>query len=127
MYALTAAVPFGFLVAFGAVLTYLHATGELSSEWAQDSFGFLYMSYTDGHWYFELLELVRKLLLTSVAAFVYAGSATQILSATLLSVFAMGLVLSVRPFRVESDVWVAAYAHFQIVLLFSLGQMILVS
>ena len=49
-----------------------------NSEDTMRKFGFLYDSYGESAWFWEVEELVRKLLLTAVAVLMDAGSPLQV-------------------------------------------------
>uniref|UniRef100_A0A7S0QFS0 EF-hand domain-containing protein n=1 Tax=Cryptomonas curvata TaxID=233186 RepID=A0A7S0QFS0_9CRYP len=52
--------------------------GELK---AVTRIGFLIKNYKVQHWYFELLEMTRKLIMTSIITFIYTGTPAQIAAA----------------------------------------------
>ena len=59
---------------------------------------------------------MRKLFLSAVAVFIYAGSPTQLLIAQFIASFAFGVVALLKPYADEADNLVAAYSHAEIVL-----------
>lgn len=48
---------------------------------------FLYESYRPQHWYFEIVETSRRLMLTAILSVIAAGSSLQIIVAILFSLF----------------------------------------
>ena len=63
--------------------------------------GFLTKNYKVQFWYFELLEMIRKLLMTSIVTFIYTGTPAQI-TAALVITLAFGLYTQrTRPFADE--------------------------
>jgi hypothetical protein len=69
-------------------MTYDDATFELSDTQQLERtlvkrHGLIFSSYHTGAAFFELFEMFRKLLLTSILQFVAPGSATQLTFATL--------------------------------------------
>ena len=58
---------------------------------AVDCMGFLFLSYRVEHWYFELIEQLRKLMMTSVIVIFYPGSLAQLVGGIFITF--MGLVL----------------------------------
>ena len=60
--------------------------------------GFLISSYRCGCWYWEVVELFRKLILTSVISLVAPGSATQVTVGCLISFVMLLLNLKLQPF-----------------------------
>lgn len=59
--------------------------GLLQSGWCMARYGFLYQKYELRCWWWELLEMFRKLMLTSVLIFVQPGSLSQIVFGMLVS------------------------------------------
>ena len=63
--------------------------------------GFLTKNYKVQFWYFELLEMIRKLLMTSIVTFIYTGTPAQI-TAALVITLGFGLYTQrARPFADE--------------------------
>ena len=56
---------------------------------AKRKVGFLFLLYTPNCWYWEVVELVRKLALTSVLTLIAPGSAGQVVVGLLLALFAL--------------------------------------
>jgi hypothetical protein len=68
-------------------------------ERAKQKVGFLFVAYTPSCWYWEVVELVRKLALTSVLALIAPGSAGQVVVGLLLALFALLANLAFLPFE----------------------------
>jgi hypothetical protein len=64
--------------------------------------GFLFQSYRPGVWYFEVVEIIRKLIMASVLIFVYEGTASQIVTGFMVTLVALLLSLWLRPFNDDS-------------------------
>ena len=106
----------------GAALTPLrvHRTGLRSRDIPQllkrasVECGFLFAVYTTKCWYWESVELVRKLILTSILALISPGSAGQVVVGTLVAFFALLGNLRLRPFSEKSLNFVNAVAQMNL-------------
>jgi hypothetical protein len=67
-------------------------------EWALSRAGFLIDQYEVDYWWFEGLEMLRKLLLTTLLIFLPEESVVQIVVALLISAAAFAFASSNRPF-----------------------------
>jgi len=65
----------------------LHDDAHPDYESVHDKLGFIYSSYEPQAWYWELVELAQKFLLTGVVIFLYPGTMSQIAYAFLFSIF----------------------------------------
>ena len=72
---------FGIPLLFYAILRWHHKALVLQTPRCQSRYGFLYGKYEDRAWYWELFEMFRKLIFTSVIVFLANGTATQIVIA----------------------------------------------
>ena len=59
--------------------------------------GILYTKYKLHCWWWEVFDLIRKLLLTSVIVFIEAGSVLQVWVGILISLFALAFSPSLAP------------------------------
>eukprot|EP00960_Hanusia_phi_P001713 49571-Hanusia_phi.AAC.2 len=59
--------------------------------------GFLFESYRVEFWYFEVIEMCRKLLMTSVVLFIYQGSYLQVAFAAFFTFLFFALYLYCKP------------------------------
>lgn len=64
--------------------------------------GFLFAAYRCGCWYWEAVELLRKLLLTSILALISPGSAGQVVVGFVLSFVMLMANLRIQPFAEAS-------------------------
>ena len=71
---------------------------QRAEELAVQRLGFLMRNYDVRHWYYEIIEMIRKLLMTSIIVFIYSGSYVQVASALLISILAAVHVQFTRPF-----------------------------
>jgi hypothetical protein len=68
---------------------------------AMKEVGFLFADYHCGSWYWEAVELGRKLILTSILALVQPGSATQVVVGILVAFACLLLNLRLKPYASE--------------------------
>ena len=61
--------------------------------------GSVFAPYKVEFWYFELIEMGRKLILTSIMAFFFYGSAAQIAAGIVILFFSTLIFLSLMPYR----------------------------
>jgi len=73
---------------------------------------FLYYQYRPEHWYFEVLECVRKMFLTGLMMFVMQNSATQLAIGVLISFLSFGAFAYIEPFLDPNDSWMQMCAQF---------------
>ena len=64
--------------------------------------GFLFSIYTSRCWYWESVELLRKLVLTSILALISPGSAGQVVVGCLVALFALLANIKLKPFAERS-------------------------
>ena len=60
--------------------------------------GFLIKNYDARLWYFEIIDMMRKLMMTSVVVFIYPGSSAQIAAALVISILSALYVQHAQPF-----------------------------
>jgi len=73
---------------------------------------FLYYQYRPEHWYFEVLECVRKMFLTGLMMFVMQNSATQLAIGVLISFLSFGAFAYIEPYLDPNDSWMQMCAQF---------------
>ena len=83
--------------------------------------GFLFESYTVRCWSWEVVELARKLLLTSVLALVAPGSATQVTIGTLAAFCMLLLFQRYRPYAAPGMTFVASVAQVNLFVFLFVG------
>jgi len=64
--------------------------------------GFLFAVYTTKCWYWESVELVRKLILTSILALISPGSAGQVVVGCMVAFFALLGNIKLKPYSERS-------------------------
>jgi len=75
---------------------------------------FLHRSYEGRCWYWEVLETIRRLLLTAVVSIVDAGNPDQIIFGIFMSVCFMKLYAYFQPFADKKDDMLQELAQYQI-------------
>ena len=65
---------------------------------AVECVGFLFLSYRVEFWYFELIEQLRKLLMTSIIVVFYPGSLDQLIGGILITFLGLVLCFRMKPF-----------------------------
>jgi hypothetical protein len=72
--------------------------GFLTNRAQSKSIGMLYTNYKPHFWWWEVVELIRKLILTSVVIFVMPGSPSQFAFGILIAIFFLVVYSSARPY-----------------------------
>jgi len=68
-------------------------------------YSFFTAKYEDYYWWYEVFEMMRKLMLTSVGSLIVAGSYSQILTKIAISMFFIGFFIRHSPFKAtEADI-----------------------
>ena len=83
--------------------------------------GFLIGAYTVSCWWFEIYDLIRRLVLTSVISFVQPRSATQVTTTVLICFATLVLFGIVRPFAYERVLYVAYASYVELFLVAFVG------
>ena len=79
----------------------------LDTERTRAWLGFLYVKYRREKWFWEEIELLRKLVLTSMVVLVRPGSILQIVAAMSVTFIWLVLLAINKPYRNQSDTYVA--------------------
>ena len=85
------------------------------------SFGFLMDAYTFECYYWETLDLLRKLMLVGLVLLVRRGSVAQNMVALVLSFFFFALQTSTRPYKLPQDNALRAATEVQVFLVIASG------
>ena len=80
-------------------------------------FGFLYAAYEPGVWFWEVLEMGRKLFFTGLLIFIAPGSPSQMVIAILAGLAWLVVATLMQPYQSDSDDLLATIASTEIVLL----------
>ncbi|HIB78158.1 MAG TPA: hypothetical protein EYO58_11245 [Flavobacteriales bacterium] len=75
---------------------------------------FLFDAYHPKYWWTEVMECVRKLLLTGFVVFFYEGSGLQIFASMVISAFFFGIYTHIKPYLMPSNNTFATFVHFQV-------------
>lgn len=88
-------------------------------------YGFLYGGYKENRWWFEIVELMRKLVLTSIIIFVSQGTASQIFIGILVTIMFMMVAQEIRPFQERNDYVLQVYSQFVLLLCLVMAMMLM--
>lgn len=97
---------------------------NLRDSTVQARLGFIYAEYSDGYWWYEAVDLSRKLFLSGVIIFVENGGVEQMLLAMCVCLVTMWFVLYFQPYDGYSDNLVASITQLQLFFTLWLGVMI---
>jgi hypothetical protein len=75
---------------------------EESEKKIVERLGFLFQSYKPEVWYFEIIEMIRKLVMASILLFIYEGTASQIIIGFIVTLVSLLLSLWLQPFSNEA-------------------------
>jgi len=87
---------------------------EKPTELAKRKYGPMFVAYEPQFWYWEVIELYRKLFLCAVLQFIRPGSPSQILVAILTTVFYQSAVAFCAPYVSDMDDLLSMVAQMQI-------------
>ena len=76
--------------------------------------GFLYESFKEDCWFFEVFEFIFKLMMSSVMIHVAPGTVTQIVVAILVCFLGFAIHAIYQPYKLHSDNVVMALGKFQL-------------
>jgi hypothetical protein len=63
--------------------------------------GFIYYRYNERVWWYEVVELSRKLILNSLVALVTPGEDSQIVTGAAICLFFFTMLLTIRPYKTK--------------------------
>ncbi|KAJ0410569.1 hypothetical protein ATCC90586_006593 [Pythium insidiosum] len=96
---------------------------NLTDSTVQARLGFIYADYSEDYWWFEVVDLSRKLFLSGVIVFVENGSVEQVLLAITVCLVTMWFLLFFQPYGDFSDNLIASITQLQLFLTLWLGVM----
>ena len=111
-----AGIPLGVAMALRSNLKYLYddsTENKVKHEACVSEFGTLYMQYEPRFWYWEIVVIVKKMMLTGAMTVIAPGTSLQIVIALLIVLINMLLVLKLAPFVDEADDWLSFLTSFQ--------------
>ncbi|TYZ62049.1 hypothetical protein PybrP1_007518 [[Pythium] brassicae (nom. inval.)] len=97
---------------------------NLTDSTVEARLGFIYADYSQAYWWFEVVDLSRKLFLSGVIMFVQNGSVEQVLLAITVCLVTMWFLLFFQPYGDYSDNLIASVTQLQLFLTLWLGVMI---
>jgi len=95
-----------------------------NSEKCMNRLGFIYERYEPAYWWWEIIEMVRKFMLTGVVLFLAPGSIAQLAMALLIGAYFMAAHVKYQPFEEESEDNLQSISLISTVLVLVLGIMI---
>jgi len=87
---------------------------------------FLYDAFLPKYYWTEVMECLRKLLLTGFVVFFYEGSALQIYFSLMISAFSFLLYVYFKPYLMPSNNTFAIFVHFQVFFTLTCSAMLLI-
>ena len=73
--------------------------------------GFIYYAYNEESWWYEVIELSRKLALNGLVALITPGEASQIVAGIMICAFYLIFVMVMKPYKSRSDHMLSASTH----------------
>jgi len=67
-----------------------------------ESIKFLYANYHPNYWYWEFIDVTRRLLLTAVLALIMTGTSTQIVVGIIMALMYTALFGQFKPYKIET-------------------------
>ncbi len=86
--------------------------------------GFIYYAYNEKYWWYEVVELSRKLLLNGIVTLILPGESGQIVFGLLVCFIYLFCVTSFGPYKAFSDNFLAILAHLQLFLTLFCGLLV---
>ena len=114
----------GIPIFFILILLRNHRRLVLQTPHCKARYGFLYQKYSDKAWYWEIVEMIRKVVFTSVVMFFAGGTSSQIVIAMAISFACLMLHMRVRAYREQSDISLQTVSQTCIFLTLFLGLLI---
>jgi hypothetical protein len=91
------------LYPIGIPMFFYRLIRDRNKDWARVGSNALHMNFLPEWAYFEVFELFRKLMLTSVVAFVMPGTPTQVMYLFIVDMLAMLVLVMCRPYASDPD------------------------
>lgn len=95
-------IPLGLPISVLATVHKQQKKGKLNELWVRRAYGMLYLSYSSGAWYFEALDMLYKLIMTSLLVFLNPVT-TRLQAGSLLCICFIILILLGRPYKKAKD------------------------
>ena len=96
-------LPFGMFMVLYKNRRHLFDTASKEHERVKASFGGLYLQYEEKYWWFEMVVVLQKMIMTGAMCVIAPGSSLQMLVAVLVTLIYMLLVLKTAPYEEDSE------------------------
>merc|ERR1711871_907775 len=97
---------------------------KLKQQEMRDLYGQLYLQYEEEYWYWEIIEMLRKVFLCGGLLTVAAGTSFQIVVALLVQVFYIAMISRLMPYKHLHDDVVQLIGSMQLLLTLVAGLML---
>ena len=114
-------IPIGSYLILRKHQKHLWDTDSKQHQGVKQKFGSLYEQYNMDCWWWEVIEMFRKLLLTGVLVMVGSGTSAQVLFGILVSLVYLVFVLKKAPYQDNLDNWLQFFSSFTVVLTLQLA------
>ena len=108
-----AGMPLAIFVALWRNRKHLHDATPKHEE-IKYEFGALYMQFTPKYWYFEIIIILNKMLMTGALSVIEPGSPLQLVLATLVMLCFTLVTLKLAPYKSSADDWTSFLVSFVI-------------
>ncbi|KDO17652.1 hypothetical protein SPRG_16963 [Saprolegnia parasitica CBS 223.65] len=102
-------------------------TKNLEDSAVMARLGLIYQNYKSEFWWFDVFDLIRKVLLNGVLVFLQGNDIVQSTSGLALCLLALTLTLQCKPYRSWTDSLVAGVTQFQLFITLFLGFLLLMN
>ncbi|EQC39865.1 hypothetical protein SDRG_02523 [Saprolegnia diclina VS20] len=110
-----------------AYLGHYMKTKNLEDSAVMARLGLIYQNYKSEFWWFDVFDLIRKVLLNGVLVFLQGNDIVQSTSGLALCLLALTLTLQCKPYRSWTDSLVAGVTQFQLFITLFLGFLLLMN
>ena len=123
-------IPLLILLLLRANLKHLHVHPDMTMaeierhEECVAEFGTLYLQYERKYWWFEIVSIFKKMLLTGPMVIIASGSSVQIVIALMVVLIFMLMMLKLAPFEDDADDWLSFLTSFQMLVTLIAGLLI---
>lgn len=107
--------PIGIPISYALVLFRFRSTLKKEQEREEDTtlsvIKDLWQPYRPNVYYYEVIECLRRVILSGVAVFVYPNTSGQVAVTFLVSLLFSAVMMSLKPYANGSDAWLARLGH----------------
>ena len=96
-------LPFGMFMALYKNRQHLFDAASKEHERVKTSYGGLYLQYEEKYWWFEMVVVLQKMIMTGAMCVIAPGSSLQLLVAVLVTLIYMLMVLKTAPYEEDSE------------------------